>query len=126
MSVSLLSQGTTVTWSGSALTNVTRVSVGGGDIGQDAQEVSVAHLGSCHCKEEPFLKTWANPAADGAAASQIQVDFMGASPFTKDQVAGFSVTGPASFSFASCTCVSVQVSAQVGDVVRGSAVLRFS
>lgn len=123
----LLSQGTTVSWAGSALTNVTRVTVGGGSNGGDGgSEVSIAHLGSCPCQEEPFLKTWAAPAGQGDGNSQIQVDFMGSSSFSEGQIGSFTVAGPASFSFAGCTCVSVQMTAAVGDVVRGSATIRFA
>jgi hypothetical protein len=128
MSTALLSHGATVTWGGTPLTNITRVTVGGGssENQEGGGEVSIAHLGSCHCKEEPFLKTWAAPAGEGDANSQIQVDFMGTASFTKDQIASFALSGPASFSFTDCTCVSVQTTASVGDVLRGSATIRFA
>ena len=128
MSTALLSQGTTVSWGGSTLTNITRVTIGGGasESQEGGPEVSIAHLGSCHCKEEPFLKTWAAPASEGDGNNQVQVDFMGQSPFTKDQIANFAISGQASFSFTDCTCVSVQTTASVGDVLRGSATIRFA
>lgn len=124
----LLSQGATVSWGGSALTNVTRVTIGGGSTGEQdgGSEVSIAHLGSCPCQEEPFLKTWAAPAGQSDGSSQIQVDFMGSSSFSEGQIAAFNVSGPASFSFTDCTCVSVQMTAAVGDVIRGSATIRFA
>lgn len=125
----LLSQGTTVQWAGVDVDNVTRITIGGGSNGEDQNgpEVSIAHLGSCHCKEEPFLKTWAPPSDNGANNNNIiQIDFMGASAFEKDQVANFSVSGQASFTYNNCTCVAVQQTAQVGDVLRGSATIRFA
>ena len=120
-----------VTWAGNALTNITRIVLGGGD-GQNSSngpEVSVAHLGSCHCKEEPYLKTWAAPSNAGGGQNTVQVDFMGASPFEMDQIATLVVGGAdngISFSFTDCTCVSVQTTAQVGDVIRGNATIRFA
>lgn len=128
MSTALLSHGATVTWGGSTLTNITRVTVGGGssDNQEGGGEVSIANLASCPCLEEPFLKTWAPQAGEGDANSQIQVDFMGTPAFTKDQIANFALSGPASFSFTGCTCVSVQTTASVGDVLRGSATIRFA
>lgn len=126
MSTALLTQGTTLTWAGTPLENVTRVTFGGGADGdQNAQEVSVAHLGSCECKEEPFIKTWATPISQ-REGNTIQIDRMGtASPFTTDQVAALSISGKVSWTFSVCTCVSIQTTAQVGDVVRESVTLRF-
>lgn len=124
----LLSQGTTVTWGGVALENVTRIAIGGGSNGEDQNgpEVSIAHLGSCHCKEEPYLKTWGPPSNSGNNNNTIQVDFMGGSAFTKDQVANFAISGQYTLSYSNCTCLSVQTTAQVGDVLRGSATIRFA
>lgn len=129
MSTTLLSQGTSLTWGGTQLDNITRITLGGGSNGEDQNgpEVSIAHLGSCPCQEEPFLKTWAPPSNSGGNNNNtIQVDFMGSSPFVKDEIKNFVVTGKASFSFSDCTCLSVQTTAQVGDVLRGSATVRFA
>jgi hypothetical protein len=124
MSSQLFSQGTTVTWAGSKVDNVTRVTVGAGGGGaNNDQEISVATLDSCPCQEEPFLKTWANPT-QGGAGGQIQVDFMGTNPFVIDAIGTLAISGSAlSFTAGNCTCVGVQVTAQVADVVRGTATI---
>jgi hypothetical protein len=124
MSAQLVSQGTTVTWAGVKVDNVTRVTVGaGGGGGNNDQEISIATLDSCPCQEEPFLKTWATPSQAGAGG-QIQVDFMGTNPFSQNQIANIAITGSSlSYSASDCTCLSIQVTAQVADVVRGTATI---
>lgn len=130
MSTALLSQGATIWWGADSppgdnakITNVTRVTLNGG--GDNGPEISVAHLGSCHCKEEPYIPTW-GPSGSGKT---LQVDFMGESPFTVNDIKNFKVATPSNASliyYVDCTCVSVQSSAQVGDVIRGSATIRYS
>jgi len=130
MSTALLSQGTTLAWGEvTAVPYVTRIVIGGGGSSGNDPEISIAHLGSCHCKEEPFLKTWAAPSDASGGQNTVQVDFMGVGSFAKDQIANLSIAGGLnglSFSKQSCTCISVQTTAQVGDVLRGSATIRFA
>lgn len=128
MSTAFLAQGATITWGSSTLTNITRITQNGGNSSGNEPEVSVAHLGSCHCKEEPYIKTWAAPSNSGGG-NTLQVDFMGESPFEKDEVKNFVVSTPTTnnlINLTDCTCLSVQVTAQVGDVIRGSASIKFA
>jgi hypothetical protein len=126
MSAGIVSQGTTITWAGSQVPNVTRVTVGAGGGGSGDQEISIATLDSCPCQEEPFLKTWAQPPGGGSGpGGEVQLDFMGSNPFSIGQNGTLSITG-AALSYSSsgdCTCVNVQVTAQVADVVRGTATI---
>jgi hypothetical protein len=129
MSTALLSQGLTITWAGSTLSDITRITINGANSESNGPEISVAHLGSCHCKEEPYMKTWA-ASSDSGGGNQIQIDFMGVSPFTQDQIGNFVVTAPSPtgqiINVSNATCLSVQQSAQVGDVVRGSATIKYA
>lgn len=121
--MAVLSQGTTVTIGGSAIL-ATRVVVTDGDPNSNnAPRVSVAHLGSNPDEEEPYELTWAAPADSSSAPRNVQIDYMGGL-ISPGGTVSLSVSGPVSFS-ATCTVVSSVVTAQVGDVVRGTATLRY-
>lgn len=117
-----LSQGTTVTVGGASVL-ATRVSVTNGDESSNSPRISVAHLGSNPDAEEPYELTWAAPDDSGAGAKNVQIDYMGGF-IEPGGTTSLAITGPISFS-ATCTVVSSSVTAQVGDVIRGSATFRF-
>jgi hypothetical protein len=120
-----LAQGTTVTVDGAAIL-ATRISVSNGDPGAgNSPRVTVSHLGSDPEKEEPYELTWAAPDDSGSSPKTIQIDYMGSSIEPSTATVSVVITGPIAFN-AGCTVVSSSVTAQVGDVIRGTATFRFA
>lgn len=118
-----LSQGTTVSFTGTTFT-ATRVSVNrGSGAGNQRQRVSTAHLGSDPNQEEPYLEIW-QPRSDEGGGNTVEVDFLGAAPPTAGATGTLTVSGGISFS-TTVTVASSVVTAAVGDLVRGSASFRF-
>lgn len=118
-----LSQGTTVSFTGTTFT-ATRVSVNrGSGSGNNRQRISTAHLGSNPDLEEPYLEIW-QPRADEGGGQTVDVDFLGSSVPTAGASGTLSISGAMSFS-TTVTVVSSVVTAAVGDIVRGSASFRF-
>jgi hypothetical protein len=54
----------------------------------------------------------------------IEVEFISGTPPVIGATGAISIAGAISYTFSTATCVSVQVTASVGDLVRGSASFR--
>ena len=113
-----LSQGTSFSFGGTTYT-CTRVSVNMQWQGNTRNKISAATLASDINAEEPFVYGFL-PYSDDTP-STVDVDFLGGTGPTAGATGALVVTGGASFSTTAATCASSSVTAQVGDLVRGSA-----
>jgi hypothetical protein len=109
------SQGTTFTFDGTDYT-VTSVQV---DYGAERQVVSGAHMGLGPDDFEPVFTT----GRTRDERPTVQIDFIGSSAPVLNASGMLTVAGKLSFSGES-TCISSQVTAAIGDLVRGSASFR--
>jgi len=109
------SQGTSFTFGASAYT-VTSVSV---DLGQERERVSGAHVGLGPNDIEPVY--YLHRSVDSLPT--VQVDFIGATAPSVGASAMLAVSGKLAFA-GGATCISSQVSASLGELVRGSASFR--
>lgn len=116
----MLSQGTTFSFAGTTYT-VTRVSVQRAS--QTRQRISTAHLGSNANAEEPYLEIW-QPRAD-ESGNTVEVDFLGSSGVQAGASGSLQISGSVSYGPTAATCASSNVTAAVGEVVRGSASFRI-
>lgn len=109
------SQGTSFTFGASAYT-ITSVSV---DLGQERDRVSGAHMGLGPNDIEPVYQL--HRSVDSLPT--VQVEFIGASAPSVGATATLTVSGKIAFTGPS-TCIASQVSASLGELVRGSASFR--
>lgn len=110
------SQGTTFTFGGGSY-SITSVTV---NYGQERGRVSGAHMGMGVNDVEPVYPM--HRTADSLPT--VDVEYITASAIPQVNATGsLSVSGKIAFS-GSATCVSSQVTASVGDLVRGSASFR--
>lgn len=109
------SQGTSFTFGGGSYT-ITSVTV---NYGQERGRVSGAHLGMGQDDVEPFYKT--HRTVDELPT--VDVEFIGGSTPSVNASGNLAVSGKVAFS-GTATCISSQVTASVGDIVRGSASFR--
>lgn len=109
------SQGTYLTFGASAYT-ITSVSV---DLGQERERVSGAHMGLGANDIEPVY--YLHRSVDSLPT--VQVEFIGASAPAVGATATIVVSGRIAFTGPS-TCIASQVSASLGEIVRGSASFR--
>jgi hypothetical protein len=112
----LSSQGTTFTFNGSTFASTSVRYVGGAE----RSTVSAPHMGMGRDDFEPTYIT--HRTAD--ERPNVEVEFISGTPPAVGAVGAISVAGAFSFAGAVATCVSVQVTASVGDLVRGSASFR--
>jgi hypothetical protein len=110
------SQGTSFTFGASAYT-ITSVIVNGG---AERQRVSAPHMGLGPNDTEPFY--YLHKSVDSLPT--VDIEFIGAGIPSVNAVAALVVSGKVAFSSAAATCVSSQVTASFGDIVRGSASFR--
>ena len=113
-----LSQGTSFVFSGTTYT-CTRVSVNLQWTGNTRNKISAATLSSSIDAEEPFVYGFL-PYSDDTP-STVDIDFLGSTAPSIGATGSLTVSGGAGFSTTSATCASSSVTAQVGDLVRGSA-----
>lgn len=109
------SQGTFFTFGPSAYT-ITSVTV---DLGQERERVSGAHMGLGPNDIEPVY--YLHRSVDSLPT--VQVEFIGSSAPSVNASATLAVAGKLAFS-GPATCISSQVSASLGELVRGSASFR--
>lgn len=109
------SQGTSFTFGVSAYT-ITSVSV---DLGQERERVSGAHMGLGPNDIEPVYLL--HRSVDSLPT--VQVEFIGASAPSVGASAMLAVSGQLAFA-GGATCIASQVSASLGELVRGSASFR--
>lgn len=109
------SQGTSFAFAATVYT-ITSVTV---DYGRERERVSGAHMGLGPNDIEPSY--YQHRSADSLPT--VQIDFIGASAPTVNHSAVLSVAGKMAF-YGVATCVSSQVSASLGELVRGSASFR--
>lgn len=109
------SQGTSFTFGVSVYT-ITSVSV---DLGQERERVSGAHMGLGPNDIEPVY--YLHRSVDSLPT--VQVEFIGSSAPSVDASGTLAVSGKLAFS-GPATCIASQVSASLGDLVRGSASFR--
>lgn len=109
------SQGTSFTFGGSAYT-ITSVTV---DLGQERERVSGAHMGLGPNDIEPVYQL--HRSVDSLPT--VQVEFIGGSAPAVGAFGPLAVSGKVGFSGQS-TCIASQVSASLGELVRGSASFR--
>lgn len=111
------SQGTSFTFGVSVYT-ITSVSV---DLGQERERVSGAHMGLGPNDIEPVY--YLHRSVDSLPT--VQVEFIGASAPSVGANATLTVAGKLAFGpYTSATCIASQVSASLGELVRGSASFR--
>lgn len=111
------SQGTSFTFGASAYT-ITSVSV---DLGQERERVSGAHMGLGPNDIEPVY--YLHRSVDSLPT--VQVEFIGASAPAVGANGAITVSGKLAFGpYTAATCIASQVSASVGELVRGSASFR--
>jgi hypothetical protein len=111
------SQGTSFTFGVSAYT-ITSVTVNGG---AERQRVSAPHMGLGPNDTEPFY--YLHKSVDSLPT--VDVEFIGQTIPSVGDVGALSVSGRVAFSSTAATCVSSQVTASLGDIVRGSASFRI-
>jgi len=109
------SQGTSFTFGASAYT-ITSVTVNGG---AERQRVSAPHMGLGPNDTEPVY--YLHKSVDSLPT--VDVEYIGQAIPSVGASATLTVSGRISFS-GTATCVTSQVTASVGDVVRGSASFR--
>jgi hypothetical protein len=109
------SQGTTFSFGGSAYT-ITSVTV---DFGQERDRVSGPHMGMAADAIETVY--YIHRTVDSLPT--VSVEFIGSSAPAVNASGNLAVGGRISYSGAA-TCISSQVSAQLDDIVRGSASFR--
>jgi hypothetical protein len=109
------SQGTTFTFNGTDYT-VTSVQV---DYGAERQVVSGAHMGLGPDDFEPVFTT----GRTRDERPTVQIDFIGGAIPGINASGWLSVSGKLSFN-GGATCISSQVTAAIGELVRGSASFR--
>lgn len=111
------SQGTSFTFGASAYT-ITSVSV---DLGQERERVSGAHMGLGPNDIEPVY--YLHRSVDSLPT--VQIDFIGASAPAVNATGTLTVSGKLAFGpYTAATCIASQVSASLGELVRGSASFR--
>lgn len=110
------SQGLTFTFN-SARYTVTSVSV---DYGQERQRATALHMGLETNADEPVHYV---PYKAFDSLPTLSIEYLAGTPPTVGQSAALSVAGPISFA-GTATCISGQVTASIGDIVRGSASFR--
>lgn len=110
------SQGTSFTFGLSTYT-ITSVSV---DLGQERERVSGAHMGLGPNDIEPVY--YLHRTVDSLPT--VQIEFIGASAPAVNATGTLMVAGTISFSSTAATCIAAQVSASLGELVRGSASFR--
>jgi hypothetical protein len=113
-----LSQGTVFSFAGTTYT-CTRVSVNLQWTGNTRNKISAATLSSNINAEEPFEYGFL-PYSDDTP-STVDVDFLGGGGPGIGTNGTLTVSGGASFTTTSATCASSTITAQVGDLLRGSA-----
>jgi len=111
------SHGTTFTFNGAAFT-VTSVQV---DYGQERRFVGGGHMGLAVNDFEPVYRT--HRTEDERAT--VDIEYLAGSIPTVNATGTLSISGRISFS-GQATCVSSQVVAAVGELVRGSASFRVA
>jgi hypothetical protein len=110
------SQGTTFTFGGGTY-SITSVTV---NYGQERTRISGAHMGMAADGIEPVY--YGHRTVDSLPT--VDVEYITASAIPQINATGaISVSGKVAFS-GTATCVSSQVTASVGDLVRGSASFR--
>lgn len=109
------SQGTTFSFGGGSYT-ITSVTV---NLGQERNRVSGAHMGLGPEEAEPFYYT--HKTVDSLPT--VDVEFISGSQPAVNASGNLAITGKVAFSGAA-TCISSQVTASVGELVRGSASFR--
>lgn len=110
------SQGTTFTFSASTFV-VTSIQV---NYGSERQRVAGAHMGLGPDAFEPTYVL--HRTADEQPT--VDIEFIGASGPALNASGALSVAGALTFSSTAATCISSQVGAAVGELVRGSASFR--
>lgn len=110
------SQGTSFTFGVSAYT-ITSVTV---DLGQERERVAGAHMGLGPNDIEPVY--YLHRSVDSLPT--VQVEFIGASAPAVNATGALTVAGKIGFSSTAATCIASQVSASLGELVRGSASFR--
>jgi len=109
------SQGTYFAFAGSNYT-VTSVTVNGG---AERQRVSAQHMGLGPNDTEPFY--YLHKSVDSLPT--VDIEFIGAGIPSVNAAGSLAVSGKVAFA-GTATCVSSQVTASFGDIVRGSASFR--
>jgi len=109
------SQGTYFAFAGASYT-ITSVTVGGG---AERQRVSAPHMGLGVNDTEPFY--YLHKSVDSLPT--VDIEFIGQSIPAVNAVGAIAVSGTVGFS-GTATCVSSQITASFGDIVRGSASFR--
>jgi len=126
------SQGTYVSFAGVTYT-ATSITVNDGFEGGRSlqrQRVSAATLATDPNFYEPYIPIWLpDPTGEGGDSGSdrtktVEIEFIGTSAPQASSSGTLSVTGRVSVSGAA-TCVSSSITAQVGDIVRGSASFRL-
>lgn len=110
------SQGTSFTFGISAYT-ITSVSV---DLGQERERVSGAHMGMGPNDIETVY--YLHRSVDSLPT--VQVEFIGASAPAVNATGALTVSGKVAFGSTAATCIASQVTASLGELVRGSASFR--
>jgi hypothetical protein len=116
--MTVLSQGTSFNFAGVVYT-CTRVSVNLQWQGNTRNKISAATLASNINAEEPFVYGFL-PYSDDTS-STVDIDFLGTTLPSIGATGTISISGGAAFSTSYATCASSSITAQVGDLVRGSA-----
>lgn len=109
------SQGTTFSFGGASYT-ITSVTV---NLGQERGRVAAPHLHMGPNDVEP----WAYSHRTADELPTVDIEFIGSSAPAVNATGSLAVAGKLAYS-GNATCISSQVTASVGDIVRGSASFR--
>jgi hypothetical protein len=118
-----ISQGTTFSFNGAAIGEVTRVTVNQQWAGQSRNKITTAHLGTPIDDPEPYVFGFKPNAIDGSA--QVDIEYLGGSGLSVGASGGIVLTGAAGFSTTAATCLSCVTNAAVGDVIKYQATFRI-
>jgi hypothetical protein len=119
-----ISQGTTFSFNGTAVGEVTRVTVNQQWAGQSRNRISTAHLGTSIDDQEPYVFGFKPNAIDSSA--QVDIEYLGSSSgVSVGASGGIAITGAAGFSVTAATCLSCVTNAAVGDVIKYQATFRI-
>jgi len=118
-----ISQGTTFSFGGGSVSEVTRVTVNQQWAGQSRNRISTAHLGTPIDDPEPYVFGFKPNVIDGSA--QVDIEYLGGSSVPVGSSGAISLSGAASFSATAATCLSCVINAAVGDVVKYQATFRI-
>jgi hypothetical protein len=119
-----ISQGTTFTFNGATVGEVTRVTVNQQWAGQSRNRITTAHLGTPIDDPEPYVFGFKPNAIDSSA--QVDIEYLGSGAGVAVGSSGaISLTGAAGFSVTAATCLSCVTNAAVGDVIKYQATFRI-